>query len=261
MKFAPVVPIAHLDLTLASDYHMALAHLILKYPEYEDFYARRSDEGDFVLVDNGVIELGHPMLPEAVATAARRVKATEVVLPDAVEGYEANMAAFHNAINCPAIQELKSKGTRLQFVPHGGTPEEIDRAVNIAIRSGYVDTIGLGKPLMKVYSLGLTAGRSDIAYRLDLPCRGLAVHFLSFYTPVELLGLQQDPAIRGCDSSLPILAAMHNVRMGGAYGLLHRPREWKFDPHVQLDEEQVDIARQNIRCTMRLAGAGAPCTV
>jgi len=248
MKFAPIVPIAHLELATVSHYHMALAHLVLENPHYAKFYLARRIAEDFVLLDNSLIELARPVHPEQLVDAARRIQASEVVLPDTAESYEANMAAFQNAIRSEGIQQLRMEGCKFMFVPHGRDIDELQAAVRIALRSGFVDSIGLGKPLLQLSPEAQVWGRASIVQELHLD---VPVHLLSFHTPCEIfLNSMVEHVIRGCDSSLPSIAAFYYVEFGGEHGLLHRPRHWHFDPTWHFSSEQLEILRHNIAYIM-----------
>jgi len=248
MKFAPIVPIAHLELASVSDYHMALAHLVLKYPAYATYYRERRKAGDFVLLDNSLIELGRPVHPNALVEAAQMISPSEIVLPDTAEGLDANTAAFQNAIRHEGMQKLRMEGMRFMFVPHGRDLEELHSGVRAAMRSGFVDSIGLGKPLIGHSLEAQVWGRGAIVKELRLT---VPVHLLSFHTPYELfLNSMVEHVMRGCDSSLPTIAAWHFVEFGGDHGMLHRPPDWHYDHTWVLSDTQLDILRKNIKFIM-----------
>ena len=177
--------------------------------------------------------------------AAQLIRPTEVVLPDTAAGMDANMAAFQNAIRHEGIGQLRIDGCRFMFVPHGNHLAELKSSARTALRSGFVDSIGLGKPLLEAVSQGLTVGRKFIWKIMETP--SVPVHFLSFYTPAEIfMPWLGDEAVRGCDSSLPAIAAAYYITFEGPFGLLHRPYRWKFDPTWVFSNTQLDILRHNI---------------
>ena len=248
MKFAPIVPIAHLELASVSDYHMALAHLVLEYPAYATYYRERREAGDFVLLDNSLIELGRPVQPDALVRAARLIRPSEIVLPDTAVGLEANRAAFQNAIRHVDIQKLRMEGMHFMFVPHGRDMDELAAGVHMALCSGFVDSIGLGKPLIDHSLEAQVWGRGAITKELSLT---VPVHLLIFHTPYELfLNSMVEHVMRGCDSSLPSIAAWHFVEFGGEHGLLHRPPDWHYDHTWVFSDTQLDILRKNIAFIM-----------
>ena len=55
-KVAQIVPVPHLPQIENNHYHMCLAHLVKESEGYTEFYRRMSDEGKFVLMDNGAAE-------------------------------------------------------------------------------------------------------------------------------------------------------------------------------------------------------------
>ncbi len=252
MRFAPIVPIAHLDTASVSDYHMALAHLVLKYPQYSAYYFSRRIAGDYVLLDNSLIELGRPVQPDELVDAARIIQASEVVLPDTAVSFEANMAAFQNAIRHKGIQQLRMEGCKFMFVPHGEDLDELRAGVQVASRSGFIDTIGLGKPLIQLVPEAQIYGRGALVQALGIT---MPVHLLSFHTPYELfVNSRVAHVLRGCDSSLPTIAAYHYVTFGGEHGMLHRPKHWHYDHNWVFSDAQLDILRSNIAFIM--AGLG-----
>jgi len=248
MKFAPIVPIEYLELASVSDYHMALAHLVLGVPKYAKYYRERSKAGDYVLLDNSLIELGRPVLPGDLVTAARMISPSEMVLPDTAESYSANEAAFQNAIRHEGLQKLRMEGMSFMFVPHGRDLEELHSGMHMAVCSGFVDSVGLGKPEMQLMPEAQVHGRGALIKELSIT---LPVHLLSFHTPLEPF---LDTSMRGCDSSLPTIAAYHYVEFGGEHGMLHRPRSWHYDPHWVFTDAQLDILRSNIAFIMNGLG-------
>ena len=240
MKFAPIVPIAHLELASVSDYHMALAHLVLAIPKYAKYYRERRQAGDFVLLDNSVIELGRPVNPSSLVDAARLISPSEIVLPDTAVSLDTNASAFQNAIRHEGLQKLRMEGMRFMFVPHGRDIEELHSGIHTAVCSGFVDSIGLGKPLIQLTPSAQVGGRGVLVKKLSI---NLPVHLLSFHTPYELF---IDSSMRGCDSALPTIAAYNYVKFGGEHGMLHRQQEWHYDPNWVFSDTQLDILRANI---------------
>ena len=78
MRVATVVPVKSVDLVEDDDYKMALAHLTGSR-EYRQAYA-----SGYVMLDNGVVETGESVDPVRLLDIAERIKANEVVVPDAI---------------------------------------------------------------------------------------------------------------------------------------------------------------------------------
>lgn len=123
-------------------YHMALSHLILESEEYRDFYLRMSERGDFVSVDNGVVEEGEALPIQKVLEAAHAVRAKEVVLPDVLyDGAASYRAIWH------ALDYLKTYRCIRDFqwmaVPHGKTFREWLDCYLTLLRTEEIGTIGI----------------------------------------------------------------------------------------------------------------------
>ena len=54
MEIAFITPIDDLGYDMTG-YHMALTHLILKYPKYTEFYKQKLADGEYVILDNSLI--------------------------------------------------------------------------------------------------------------------------------------------------------------------------------------------------------------
>lgn len=88
-NFAPVAPIGVLEeldrVNMCPEYHLLLAHEVLKDPErWSAFFEGRRQGGhiDFIIMDNSLWELGHPLPAPDLVKAVEVVKANTLVLPD-----------------------------------------------------------------------------------------------------------------------------------------------------------------------------------
>lgn len=96
--FAPVGPLGvlrELPRETLGNYHLLIAPKILENPEgYEEFFKRQ----DFVIVDNGVIELGYPMSVQQLYRAATIVRADVIVLPDTIDDLKMTTKQAHQNV-------------------------------------------------------------------------------------------------------------------------------------------------------------------
>lgn len=81
LKIAEIVPLKFLELTKDNQYHMCLAHLVLKSEKYRDFYKRMSDEGKYVIVDNGAAE-DQSLNYDDLMAVYNMINPSEIILPD-----------------------------------------------------------------------------------------------------------------------------------------------------------------------------------
>jgi hypothetical protein len=94
--------------TQSSDIHLCLVQEILKDKEYAAFYRTMSDLGQYIIMDNGTFEQGHPCETDEILKAMEIVKARCVVTPDFPnEPWEITREACHAfAEKIPAQYEL-----------------------------------------------------------------------------------------------------------------------------------------------------------
>jgi len=210
MQVATILPTAYLELTENNPYHMALAHLVGRDRVYTEFFTRMSNEGKFVMLDNGVIEAGVPMNIKDIVTKSKLIGASEVILPDTLDDAEATLNAA-----CEAIPYArKYYAGRLMGVPQGKTLDDwVDCAK--AMLELDVDTIGIPKRLV---SIGGRDARYDVLGRLGWLLRGREVHLLGCWeTPIECSLIEkaskakQIVPVRGVDSCIPYVYAREDM--------------------------------------------------
>lgn len=84
MKLAFIAPIEYLHLVpLNESFHLILAHL-LRFPRYVEYYNKRYECGDFILLDNSAFEFKRPIEGEEILQFIERsgVKVDMLVAPD-----------------------------------------------------------------------------------------------------------------------------------------------------------------------------------
>lgn len=151
MKVATIVPTRHLPLIAGGDYYMALAHLV-RDPEYAAFYRIQSALGNYVLLDNGVVETGTPMGIHELLETAESIKATEIILPDVIGDAETTLLQARECI--PLAQ---SRGLKVLAVPQGRTPSEWAACLRELLSWYEVNTIGISRfsPVPRLEALWL----------------------------------------------------------------------------------------------------------
>lgn len=123
-----------------SDYHLVLAHMVRDDPDYLQFYRDRSDNGDFITLDNSSYELGDDVFSEdELLEFAKAVGAREIMAPETYQDAESTMnkaKAF--------VDNIKSKNSDMQVfcTVHGSTYSEYLNVIDTYLELG-VDTIGL----------------------------------------------------------------------------------------------------------------------
>lgn len=223
-KLAHIVPVAHLEQTASNHYHMCLAHLVLANDIYSEFYKKMSQQGKYVLIDNGAAE--HEQLSlEQMSEAINMVKPSEVILMDTLSD---GNSTYKKTIE--SIEYYGELDVRFMAVPQGTTFEEWKKSAEQLVVLDKVNSIGVSK--------FLTITTQDPYIRFEA-CKHLEALFEKYgiTKEVHLLGNDTGPHeanmifarfdfVRGCDTALSFLFAQRGVEMGRRSG--RQPGEIDF---------------------------------
>ena len=128
-----------------TDYHMALTHLILKYPKYTEFYKQKLANGEYVILDNSLIELGNKALQsDVVMKAAEELRPSEIVLPDVYRDGKATIKSTDVALSKVELWLMMDE-TKLQVVCHGKNPDEWKSTWDTLSKYDDVDVLAVPK--------------------------------------------------------------------------------------------------------------------
>lgn len=212
MEFAHITPEGYLDIMNGRKVQMSLAHLIGRYEKYSKYYKRQSEEGNFIIMDNGVIE-GDQQPLEVLVKKAKFIGASELVVPDAFLDCDKTLEMASECI--PYLRE-HLPGVKLQVVPHGNTIKEWLTCAQHLI-SMDIDTIGVPKVLTKI---GGRDARLEVLQTLGKSTRGLDIHMLGCWNnPLEAVILQEAgeageiPKVRSMDSAIAYVYAREGWRI------------------------------------------------
>lgn len=207
MKIATILPIPYLWLEKDSKYHLCLAHLMHR-PEYQSFFTNRtSEEGNFVIMDNGVVETGVPMPIEKLMEIATDSKIHELILPDKIFDVKGTLKLGEKAI--PVTQ---GSNLRLMAVPQGRTAREWLTCLREMVQWP-VQTIGISKFVGKFFYNRYEA--LSMAWE-DLIESDLDIHLLGCTSdPYEMNLIEQaiPGRIRGVDSGIAAMYTQAGKRM------------------------------------------------
>lgn len=198
-QFAPVGPLDSLrqlyENDLMGNYQLVIAPVVLEHAaEYRAFFIAHDDQ--FIILDNGVIELGYPMPANDLARAAWTVGAHVVVLPDSVDDGPYTVKLSRKAF--AEFRRLDAK-TDLLGVVQGKTMEECLQCARDLVDIG-VDWLAAPR--------GLTL---NLGSRLTLVQEGLTkygkpIHILGFSDNIEddIETAACHPLVRGIDAATPL---------------------------------------------------------
>jgi hypothetical protein len=200
MRFAPVAPL-HIHRKLADqgvlgDYHLLIASEVLKDPKgHRDFWQSRKNQ--FIIMDNGLIELGYSLPGSSIYEAARIVGASVIVLPDTIgdkdKTLEESAAAKH------VIEQETNDDLNFLGVVQG---KDFDEAVLCATElANHIGVRMLSVPRHFGDSLG---SRQELVVQIrhetQLPIHllGFSEHMVDDFRSAVLEG------VTGIDSAVPI---------------------------------------------------------
>jgi len=203
MKLATILPVAHQDLEAQNNYHMALAHLVPQSREYAFFFANHAAKGDYVIMDNGVVEGDRRSVSELVATA-EMIDATEVILPDEIGDTEKTLEMGREALDLMV-------GRNLMAVPQGDLSIKWSQCLYEMLQWP-VTTIGITKFIY----LSTGMHRQDVLARFgqEIVDAGKQIHLLGSPDGADELRTASDTRlVRGADSGYPSFCAAGGAKV------------------------------------------------
>lgn len=254
MKIAFIPPLNLLNQYASiSDYQMALTHLVERQPGYAAFYKERARRGDYVILDNSVIELGKSLHVDRLAHAADAIGAKEIILPDVLDDSPGTFVRSRESAEF--IRAKYGDKYKLMVVPQGKDLREFLRCYEVMAACDWVDVIGIPKRTGRFFESPL--GRRDLISHMVMNKyidQSKPHHLLGIYSnPLEIYYLNIYDWIRGIDSQIPFLAAHHNIKFDPVKGMTEdragRSIELEYN-YYQIDTNLLD---HNIMCMLRWA--------
>jgi len=258
MKVSHESPISILDLSKSyNDFDYCLVHLLDQYPEYKAFYkAARSTYDREVLLDNSIFELGKAFDSENFYKATLELQPNMFIVPDVLEDMHGTVQSFkdfeHKKIEIKTNFQTKAIGAI-----QGKNWQELrecykfmaDNADMIAISFdfSYYQATGQGWHHLERWCSGRQRFISDLInngiWRWDKPHHllgcSLAKEF-RFYVDRNIHN------IVSCDTSNPIVAAIHGLKYDADYGLDMKPSTKLADLIAHsFTEDQLELVKYN----------------
>ena len=214
MEIAFISPIDDLGYDY-TNYHMALTHLVLKYPDYADHYKKLAENGSFVMLDNSLIELGEAASLEKVLEAAAIINPSEIVLPDVYKKGDDTVNAVDNALiklrHLAEKNGLENYDFQLQAVCHGETEEKWKETWHRLQQYGEIGTIAI--PKVTEHQFG--SRTPFVKWALENNEDEKEIHLLGCALPQEFTyykKLMDLGIIESLDTSNPIIHGLKGIR-------------------------------------------------
>lgn len=239
-KFAPVVPTQvaayYHDQGMLGDYHLLLAHDVVAHPtEYHRLY---SDVSRFVIMDNSVIELGHPVDLEFMRTAIGVTHANVFALPDELLDKDATIASTMKALD--EWGSLITMETSAMAVPQGSNWAEWLECLEAFAKVDDIAWIGIPRNVQNK----LNVSRVDAVEAVQQIAPDVQIHLLGFskdmQDDIEAAKLE---GVAGIDSAVPSRMGMRDGVPINADSYVHASRgDWWENPNM----EGVDLGMSNV---------------
>lgn len=237
-KFSPIAPPEYLRLLKAKgilgDYHLILAHDVVARPKlYEGLF----EEDDFIIMDNSLCELGHPVEGSVMLEACQIVHASCAVLPDHLQ--EKSRTLMDSRI---ALDEWMTLGihyaTKAGFmcVPQGRTYKEVEDCIiefSVMAMDDPINYYSIPKVIGEVHG-----SRMPIINYIYSHWKGITepfVHLLGFSNSIkDDVECAKQSIVMGIDSAVPIRSGMNGTMMH-LESTQHSPRGTYFEDASSID--------------------------
>lgn len=258
MKVSHESPVSILDISRSyNDFDYALVHLFEEQPEYYKYFkSARETYNREVLLDNSIFELGKSFDPDKYHKAALDLQPNMFIVPDVLEESNETILSFKSFSNkmmnikstflTKAIGAVQGKNWQELTECYKFMSEHADM-VAISFDFSYYQTTGQGQGHLERWCSGRQRFIQDLInngiWRWDKPHHllgcSLAKEF-RFYVDRNIHN------IVSCDTSNPVVAAIHGLRYDADYGLQNKPSTKLADliSH-QFTDDQLELVKYN----------------
>jgi hypothetical protein len=211
MKAATIVPTPLLYVTDNDDYFMALANVACRDERYTRFFRRKSQEGKFVIMDNGAAEGDQKSLMELM-DIAYKLQPAEVVLPDELYDKDETLKKSKEAL---AVMKDWLVPYGFMGVPHGKTQGDWVECAKVMLEWP-INCIGVSKFLTEQFGPDARMWAIQTLYELMIQqkCVSKSVHLLGCWaTPTEIRDIEKmfPGFVRGTDSAIGFVYAANRL--------------------------------------------------
>lgn len=251
--FGIIAPTQYLEeLSVQSKFHLVLAHLLDSDPEYLRFYQERSEQGDYIIMDNGAFELGESYAPEKLIDLAKRVGADRVVLPD--YPFQPAQTTIMAAVNWG--QKVKDAGFDTLFIPQsevgditGWTASYLWASVSEVVDGIGISILAAPSALPHIHDAYARVCLMQILKQLDILSDKYHHCFGAIDVALEIPSLLSFGVVNSIDSSNPVWYGLNGHRYNTAGNSYVGTRK-QYIPHVDFNfpynNKLVDFAQENV---------------
>lgn len=255
MKAALVSPTSLLShVQPFSDYHLILTYKVIYERRYQEFYARRSKAGDYIILDNGALEKGGKSVPlKDIVLAAVLTKPKVVVLPDYLFDSHRTLDELENALRSPQMRFLLRviPDVQLCAVVQGLDQDDWLECFHILNdpRNG-ISALGIPKLTGQLFGHRWVA-LERIRKKVKKPCHLLGVWWQDTLEDIALEA--HFSFVEGVDTPKPIRLAVHGLSLD-EWSEMPRGRNF-VDSNV--DGIDLDLLRRNCEGFVEVCKGGS----
>ena len=234
MEIAFISPIDDLGYDY-TNYHMALTHLVLKYPDYADHYKKLAENGSFVILDNSLIELGEAASLEKVLEAAAIINPSEIVLTDVYKKGDETINSVDNDLIVLKRNPEKYR-FQLQAVCHGETEEIWKDTWNRLQQYNEINTIAI--PKVTEHQFG--SRTPLVKWAIENNENDKQIHLLGCWSNIKEFQdytIDMKKKIRGVDTSIVYHCAIDNTETKPDWKI-DLEKTYKIDPLIMIKKQQ-----------------------
>lgn len=249
-----------------NDFDYALVHLFESHPAYYQYFKNARDVYNReVLLDNSIFELGHAFDNIKFFEAAIDLKPNMFIVPDVLEDTAGTISSFNEWTSNGSIQAIKDVCiTKAIGAVQGKTWNDLLACYEYMAATADMIAISFDFSYYEITGEGNT--------NLDRWCSGrqrfieqlIERGVWAWNKPHHLLGCSLAREFRfyvdnnihnivSCDTSNPIVAAIHNLRYDADYGLPMKPSTKLADLiDYEFSIEQLELVNYNVSMFKRI---------
>jgi hypothetical protein len=242
------------DLCPKGHIELCFTHLLKENnTAYKQYYVDAKAKGRFVILDNGIMELGYSMSQNDLLSVSLELKPDLVTPPEILNDSHSTLKMTYEFTKSFDTSGLYPQ-TKILGVAHGATLKDWCSSFQELLQIPHIGRIGVPYDLpFDVYTPTEASNnrlRNLVTRRTEL-CNWIAdnhptapIHLFGLAHPSELPLQVKHPFIKSIDTSLPVTAAINNIKYGILDFGLYEKRI--LDMNSPYDKKSVELALHNI---------------
>ena len=141
IKFITLVPCGYQKDLPNKDIDLILLHKLIDNKEYLDYY--ENIYKGYKILDNSAFELGEGLDSELLLKYAEKIKANEIIIPDAYGDKDKTIKLFNDFEK--KYLKKENFNYKIMVVPQGKDEKDYDKCLKYFINKKNINTIGINK--------------------------------------------------------------------------------------------------------------------